>query len=60
MSHYFQHQIAQAPHIYYQDESLLDFDLYTGGGDVYGDGKSSRDFRLYRADDADKRKVWLS
>jgi len=39
---------------------MENFDLFTGASDTYGDGKSSRDFRLYRADDALRRKVWLS
>lgn len=37
------------------------FDLHTGTGERYGDDKdSSRDFRLYEADNEQKRKIWLS
>ena len=59
-SHFFQHQVLQSPHIFYEDAKLEAFDLHTGTGEVYGDMKSSRDFRLYRADEELKRKVWLS
>lgn len=60
ISHFFQHQVLQSPNVYYEDETMETLDVFTGAGDHYGDEKSTRDFRLYRAEPDGKRKIWLS
>ena len=60
MSNYFEEHVLHAPHIFYQDQSMEEFDLYSGSTNYYGDKDTSRDFRLYRADERNRRKIWLS
>ena len=51
IANYFENQVLQAPHIFYYDSVMEDFDLHTGTGEKYGDDRdSTRDFRLYEAD----------
>ena len=59
LCHYFENQILQAPHIFYEDPALEEFDLYTGTLNSYSDDGKSKDFRIYRADTDLKRKIWL-
>ena len=64
LSNYFEYQVQQASHIFYYDEKAEEFDLHTGtgGAKFYSAGGSNagRDFRLYEAISAMRRRVWLS